>query len=95
MLIKLIVLTKDFQCPVAIEDIEEYIQILMPAYQLNLGLQGSNSSIGDVLPGIMRLRQLWSHMEVIGEKKELIYFLLHFLQKKFSYEFKSPIYHVI
>ena len=37
--------------PISLEDIETYLQILMPAYQINLSFQSVNSSIGDVLPG--------------------------------------------
>ena len=37
--------------PISLEDIETYLQILLPAYQINLSFQSVNSSIGDVLPG--------------------------------------------
>ena len=47
------------ECPIRIEVIESYIQILMPAYKLNLGFQSSFLSIADVIPGILRLKFIW------------------------------------
>jgi len=53
-----------------------------------------NSAISDVLPGILRLKYLWERMVVEAEQQELIYFLIHNLNKKFEYELSSPVYQV-
>ena len=82
------------KCPVSLKIIESYIQILLPAYQMNLGLQGANACISDVLPSILRLNYIWNHMRTDYEQKELLYFLIFFL-KKFKYEMESHLYHVI
>lgn len=39
------------ECPVPLETVEAYIQILKPAYLLSVSFQKRNSSIGDVIPG--------------------------------------------
>jgi len=82
------------ECPIRIEVIKSYIQILMPAYKLNLGFQSSFLSIADVIPGILRLKFIWERLEVDSLQKELIYFLLHHLRRKFDYELNCPIYEV-
>ena len=66
----------------------------MPAYKLNLGLQNSSSSIADVISGVFRLKFLWEHMDTTDSEQEFIYFLIHFLLKKFKYELESPVYQV-
>ena len=82
-------------CPeVSLEVIESYIQILLPAYTVNLGFQSLFASIADVAIAVLRLKNIWEHMEVQGEQKELIYFLITFLSKKFEYELESPVYKV-
>ena len=43
--------TENNEFPISLQDIETYLQILMPIYQMNLSFQSINSSIGDVLPG--------------------------------------------
>ena len=82
------------ECSVLLEAIESYIQILLPAYKFNLSLQSLSSSICDVVPGVLRLKYLWERMVLSEEKQEMVYFLLHFLLKKFKHELESPIYHV-
>ena len=42
--------TENNEFPISLQDIETYLQILMPIYQMNLSFQSINSSIGDVLP---------------------------------------------
>ena len=39
------------RCPINVEKIETYLQILKPLYLLNISLQSNYSTIGDVLPG--------------------------------------------
>ena len=66
----------------------------MPAYQFSLGMQSTNSTIADVIPGVKRLMYVWEKMDVSEEYKELCYFLIHFMQIKFKFELESPIYQV-
>lgn len=85
---------REIGCPVSLEVIESYIQILLPAYKANLGLQSLSSSIADVLPVVFRLQYIWEHMEVEQEQQELVYFLIIFLKRKFEFELASPVYKV-
>lgn len=41
----------NFICPIDLNTIELYIQILKPAYLLSISFQNSNSSIADTIPG--------------------------------------------
>jgi hypothetical protein len=88
------VFNETLKCPVSREQIEMYIQILLPAYAFNLGLQGSRSSICDVLPGVLHLKNKWSKYVVDDKARELCYYLVHFIQEKFAYELDSPVYKV-
>lgn len=85
----------DLNCPVDLNQVEIYLQILAPAYDLNLIFQRSDSSICEVLPNILNLKLQWSRMDVEdSHASELLYFLTHFLMEKFKFEFESPIYKV-
>ncbi len=86
----------DVTCPIPYDLIEVYIQILLPAYQFTLSLEGSNSSIADVIPGVLRLINVWDKMKIENlEARELCFFLIHFLKLKFKYELESSIYQVL
>lgn len=89
-----LVFTSDFECPVELKAIEIYLQILLPAYHFNLGLQSTGSSIAEVLPGILFLKNRWERANVDPDGRELCYFLVHYLQIKFKFESESPIYKV-
>lgn len=45
------VFNSDFICPIDLNTIELYLQILKPAYLLSISFQNSNSSIADTIPG--------------------------------------------
>jgi len=79
------------QCPVKLEEIEIYLRILMPIFDFNLGLQGSRSSICDVVPGLLNLINRFSKFVLDERARELCYFLVHFLKLKFEYELNSAI----
>ncbi|RNA07608.1 hypothetical protein BpHYR1_014852, partial [Brachionus plicatilis] len=42
-------------CPVTLEQIEIYMQVLKPAYLLNVFFQSNHSSIGDTITGVLKL----------------------------------------
>ena len=46
-------------CPVSLEEIEIYLQILLPAYQFSLIMQKDSSSIDDVLPALTIMISKW------------------------------------
>ena len=88
------VFNDSLQCPVKLQEIEIYLQILMPIFDFNLGLQGSRSSICDVVTGLLNLINRFSKFVLDARASELCYFLVHFLKLKFDYELNSPIYMV-
>lgn len=81
-------------CPLSYNDIDTYLQILLPAYYVNLLFQRTSSTVGDVLPHIFKLKSIWSHQELDMETRELTYFLIQYLEQKFEYETNSDIYKV-
>lgn len=64
-------------CPVSIEKIELYLQILKPLYLLNIVLQSNHSTIADVIPGKKNKK--------IVNFKHLFYFFLYFCRYKKAY----------
>ena len=83
-------------CPVSLETIELYIQILNPAYFTTLGWEKNSASIADVIPQVLMLIDIWTKMDINdAEAKELCFFLIHYIKIKFKYELESPVYHVI
>jgi hypothetical protein len=84
------------KCPIELETIETYIQILMPSYGVTLGWEKNGSSIADVIPSVLFMVNYWNKLELSdGKAKELCYFLIHFVRVKFQYELESKIYQVI
>ena len=82
-------------CPVRKETIEIYIQVLLPAFYITLGWEKNKASIADVIPGVLYLVNVWNKMEIEDARaKELCYFLIHFMRKKFEYELNSNVYKV-
>ena len=74
----------DDPCTVSLEVIEKYMQILLPAYQFNLIMQLSNSTIGDVLPALQIMISKWSRMNVTGVYKSLCRDLIASFSKNLS-----------
>ncbi len=84
----------DCVCPVSLEDIETYLQILKPAYLVSNGFQKNDCSISTVIPSIQRLICMWSRMELPIEKKRLCKLLVITVKTKFSFELNSDVYKV-
>ena len=86
----------DEKCPIDLETIEAYIQILQPAYFTTLGWEKNSSSIADVIPQVLFLIDFWNKIDIDNSKqKELCFFLIHYCKIKFEYELNAPMYHVI
>ena len=81
-------------CPVSLDKIELYMQILLPAYQFSLIMQKNLASIADVLPSITIMISKWSRMEVQGEAKQLVNLLVSSIKFKFNDELNSHVYKV-
>ena len=56
----------EIECPVDLQTIEIYHQILKPAYEFSIGLQGRKSSICDIIPSLHRIMFIWDNLEING-----------------------------
>lgn len=81
----------EIECPVDLETIETYIQILAPAYRVSIGLQKTSSTISDILPSILALRSIWERMDLSGDSKRFCRMLVLSLNNKFKSELNSDI----
>ena len=81
-------------CPVKLEALEIYIQILVPAFTFNLVMQRTNSSICDLLPTLTIMLSKWSRMKVPDKYRNLCKNLIIAFKHKFKEEMNSPIYAV-
>ena len=81
-------------CPVPLETVEIYLQIMKPAYDLSINLQYNDSTICDTLPSIYDLICTYETMIVGSEEKEFLELLVENIKLHFSYEMNSLIYKV-
>jgi hypothetical protein len=81
-------------CPVSLQVIETYIQILKPAYEFNLVMQKTESTIGDVVPSLMIIISKWRRFAVGAPYASLCKLLIKSFEHKFNYELNSDIYKV-
>ena len=84
----------DNKCPVSLEVIDKYIQVLLPAHQFNLRMQSDEAIIGEVVPFVKTMIDSWKRMDVTNEYKMLCQLLVSAFEYKFDYELNSPVYHV-
>jgi hypothetical protein len=82
-------------CPIEIDIVEVYLQILAPAYLVSIGFQSKHSLIADVLIAVRRLKFTLENMNVEGEARAFCNILCEYFDEKFEYEMNSPIYKVI
>ena len=61
----------DLVCPVSYERIVVYLQILAPAFNFNLHMQKTTTSIGEVVPWLIRIIEIWSLFDVDEEMEVL------------------------
>jgi hypothetical protein len=81
-------------CPVSFDIIEKYMQILLPAFQFNLIMQQTQSSIGDVIPALKIIISKWRRFNFSGVYKDLCMKLVQSFEAKFQYELNSHVYQV-
>jgi len=85
----------NIECPVSLDAIELYLQILKPAYILTNNWQRDKAGIHDVLLGISKLLYELPRFNVTGHAKEFCVSLYRCINDKFKYELASSIYKVI
>ncbi|CAF0799022.1 unnamed protein product [Brachionus calyciflorus] len=86
----------DLRCPVSGQNIEIYLQILKPAYILNINFQNNHSSIADTTIGVLKLLDTFRRMVLDPVPRRLANLLIQTINRKFEFEFElqSPIYQV-
>jgi hypothetical protein len=88
-------LFESFGCPVSLQDIEKYLQILKPVYILSQQYQYNHSSIADVIPSLKQLMNNLSTMIVDEKAQPLCGYLITNILEKFNHELNSSVYKVI
>jgi hypothetical protein len=88
---------EDYQRPFSLETIENFIQVLQPAYRFSLFMQQTESPIGDVVPALLIMIQELDKLKINGEEvrgqfKSLRDLLVKSFKKKFNYEMNSQVY---
>jgi len=78
--------TEDFRCPVSLSLIDTYLQFLLPAFQFNLVMQKTSSTIGDVVPTLHIIISKWKRYDLPQSYRQLGF---AFIENKFSYELNS------
>ena len=86
---------QELKSPVSLNIIETYLKVFLPAYRLSLGFQFSNSTIGDTIPGILKVLHEWKTMNVNEVAKKLCNKLIENVEAKFEYDLNSVVYQVI
>lgn len=76
----------DKPCPVTLEVIEKYMQVLQPAFHFTTLMQYTKSSISIVVPSVLNLISKWNRMEVTGSYRKLCDLLTVGFKRKFSHE---------
>ena len=87
--------SSELDCPVTLRVIETYIQILTPAYQFNLIMQKSESTIGEIIPALLIMLSKWRRFRVGQPYRRLCDLLIKAFSRKFEYELGSTIYKVL
>jgi hypothetical protein len=85
---------EDNPCPISQAVVEKYLQILQPAYEFNLVMQRTKSTISDVIPSLKIMISKWKRMNVSGVYRNLCNLLISAFEYKFQYEVNSNVYHV-
>jgi hypothetical protein len=85
--------------PVSIEFINSYLKILKSAYLVNVYFQRDSSTIGEVIPAILKLINDWEVIikkeKVSSSSKKFCGLLIEECKRRFNYELKSEVYQVL
>ena len=87
---------ESIECPVTLEYIEQYLQILKSLFILSQQYQYNHSSIADVIPSLKQLINNLKTMEIEDpNKKKLCGYLVTNILEHYNYELNSVTYKVI
>ena len=82
----------NLRCPLSLEKIEIYLQILQPAYRFTISFQNSNFPISALIPSLFRIIYSWETMELEEEDERLATILIVCFKHKFKFEIESEVY---
>ena len=85
---------EQIKCPVSMAVIETYVRILKPAYLFSINMQYNNSTMMDIIPGVLNLLNAWMEMkDSLSEiPKKYCSLIIECTENKFKYELNSQIY---
>ena len=79
-------------CPVSLEVIEKYMQILLPAFNFTTMMQGTTTTISRVVPRVLIVLSQWNRMEVTSSYRKLCDLLIVGFNRKFEHELNDPMW---
>ena len=82
------------KCPVSEEEIEKYIQILLPMYIFTNDIQSKTSNISCIIPSLLSIIYANLDRMVLADanQSEFRDNLIYFIKQKFEYEMNSKVY---
>jgi hypothetical protein len=97
--IKEVYLKNKLQCPLSLKVINNYIEVLKPAYRFNIRMQTNSITISDVIPQLLRSIGDWNVLinssKTTISCKKMCKLLISEFTERFDYELNSMIYKVI
>jgi hypothetical protein len=86
------------KCPLSLKIVNDYIEVLKPAYKFNIRMQSNTITISDVIPYLLKMISYWKKQiksdTVTASCKKLCKLLIKDFKDRFDYELNSIIYQV-
>jgi hypothetical protein len=87
------------KCPLSLKIVNDYIEVLKPAYKFNIRMQSNTATISDVIPYLLKMFCYWNKQiksdTVTASCKKLCRLLIKDFKDRFDYELNSILYQVI
>jgi hypothetical protein len=80
------VVEPELRCPLSLDVINSYLSALKPCFLFTMGQQSNNSTIADVIPGLLRLFSDYKKKKLPNNAQKLAQKIVKFLKIKFEYE---------
>ena len=85
---------EQIKCPISMAVIETYVRISKPAYLFSIDMQYNNSTMMDIISGVLNLLNAWMEMKdsLLEIPKKYYSLLIECTENKSKYELNSQIY---